>query len=81
MSDGRARTQRGLGLFGTLVILGLAAVAGYYVYVGVFQEGSQAPSCKEAQQDCMKRCRRTSTDQASSAACQTECQRAFDACK
>ena len=81
MSDRRARAQRGLGLFGTLVILVLAAGAGYYVYVGVFRDGGQAPSCKEAQQDCMKMCRRTSTDQASAAACQNECQRKFDACK
>lgn len=81
MSHGRAGDQRGLGLFGSLVILALAAAAGYYVYVGVFQDSSQAPSCKDAQQDCMKRCRRTSTDQASSAACQNECQRALDACK
>ena len=81
MSDRHAGTQRGLGLFGTLVILVIAAVAGYYVYVGAFRDASQAPSCKEAQQDCMKRCRRTSTDQVSSAACQAECQRAFDACR
>ena len=81
MSDGRARDQRGLGLFGTLVILAIAAVAGYYVYLGVFRDGGQAPSCKEAQQDCMKACRRTSTDQASAAACQGECQRKLDACK
>ena len=80
MSDGRAADQRGLGLFGTLVILAIAAVAGYYVYVGVFRDG-QAPSCSEAQQDCMKACRRTSTDQASAAACQSECQRKRDACK
>ena len=81
MGDGRARGQRGLGTFGALVILAIAAVAGYYVYVGVFQDGGQAPSCKEAQQDCMKKCRRTSTDQASAATCQNECQRAFDACR
>jgi hypothetical protein len=80
MSDGRAGDQRGLGLFGTLVILAIAAGAGYYVYVGVFRDG-QAPSCSEAQQDCMKACRRTSTDQASAAACQGECQRKRDACK
>jgi len=80
MGDTRARDQRGMGLFGTLVILAIAAVAGYYVYVGVFRDG-QAPSCNEAQQDCMKACRRTSTDQASAAACQGECQRKRDACK
>jgi len=69
-----------MGLFGTPVILAIAVVAGYYVYVGVFRDG-QAPSCSEAQQDCMKACRRTSTDQASAAACQSECQRKRDACK
>jgi hypothetical protein len=70
-----------LGVFGTLIILVLAAVAGYYVYQEVFLGGSQGPSCKEAYQNCMKECRRTTTDQASALACQNECQRAFDACK
>ena len=81
MGNRCARTQRGLGLFGTLIILVLAAVAGYYVYQEVFLGGSQGPSCKEAYQNCMKECRRTTTDQASALACQNECQRSFDACK
>jgi hypothetical protein len=74
-----ARAQRG-GALGTLVILVVVAVAGYYVYTEWFQEG-RTPSCKEADQACIKNCRRTSTDQDSIAACQKECQRKLDACK
>jgi hypothetical protein len=70
-----------LGLFGTLIILALAAVAGYFVYVEVFEGGGRNPSCKEANQNCIKNCRRSSTDQASISTCQNECQRALDACK
>lgn len=81
MNPARTATQRGMGLFGTLVILAIAALGGYYVYVEVFQGGGRAPSCNEAHQSCLKNCRRTSTDQASIAACQDACKRALDACK
>jgi hypothetical protein len=81
MSKGCARTQRGLGFFGTLIILVLAAIAGYFVYQEVFIGSSDGPSCKQAHQNCMKQCRRTTTDQGAALACQNECQRAFDACK
>ncbi|MGH8700770.1 MAG: hypothetical protein ACREVR_06280 [Burkholderiales bacterium] len=70
-----------MGVFGTLIILVLAAVAGYFVYQEVFTGGSEGPSCTGVHQNCMKECRRTTTDQASASACQNECQRAFDACK
>lgn len=76
-----ATTQHGMGLFGMLIILVLAAVAGYYVYQEVFLGGGDGPSCKEAHQACMKQCRRTTTDQPSALACQNECQRVLDACK
>jgi len=81
MNPAFAKAQRGLGAFGTLVILVAAAVAGYYVYIEVFEGGDRTPSCKEASQACFKNCRRTSTDQASITACQNECQRKLDACK
>ncbi len=81
MGKGWAKTQRGLSSFGTLIILVLAAVAGYFVYQEVFTGGSQGPSCKQAHQNCMKECRRTTTDHAAALACQNECQRALDACK
>ncbi len=76
-----AGSQRGLGLFGILIILVLAALAGYWVYQEVFLGGSGAPSCKESRQDCMRQSRRTTTEQAAALACQNECQRALDACR
>ena len=79
MAGGCARTQRGLGAFGTLILLVIVAVAAYFVYQEVFPEGSR--SCKEAHQHCMQQCRRTATDQAAATGCQNECQRALDACK
>jgi hypothetical protein len=74
-----ARAQRGLGAFGTLILLVVVAVAAYYVYQEVFPEGSR--SCKEAHQNCMKQCRRAATDQAAATACQNECQRTLDVCR
>jgi hypothetical protein len=79
MAGRSARTQRGLGAFGTLILLAIVVVAAYYVYQEVFPEGSR--SCKEVHQNCMKQCRRTATDQAAATACQNECQRALDACR
>ena len=80
MKPAFARAQRG-GALGTLIVLVIVALAGYYAYTEWFQDGGRTPSCKEADQACIKNCRRTSTDQASIAACQADCQRKLAACK
>lgn len=75
-----AGAQRG-GAFGTLIVLVLVAVGGYYLYLEMFEGGGRTPSCSEASQACIKNCRRTSTEQAAIDACQKECQRKLEACK
>lgn len=73
-------SQRGLGLFGALIIVALAIVALYYVYKGVTGE-DEAPSCRGAHTSCLQTCRRTRTDAADWQRCQEACQRDFDACE
>ncbi len=71
--------QWGLGLFGMLVILAIAAVAGYYLYKAV-SEVDEGPGCKDAYTSCMRYCRRTTTETAAAQSCQQTCQRDLDAC-
>jgi len=73
------RSQRGLGWFGSLIVLAIAVGAGYYAYLGV-AESDQAPSCAAAQNSCLQKCRRTSTESADAQSCQQACQREADAC-
>lgn len=62
-----------------LVILAIAAAAGYYLYKAI-SEVDEGPGCKDAFTSCMRYCRRTTTDDASAQKCQQSCQRDFDAC-
>jgi hypothetical protein len=73
-------SQRGLGSFGLLVVLAIAAAAGYYAYKGI--TGADAPpSCREAFNHCMKTCRRTATEAPAAQACQESCSRDQAACE
>jgi hypothetical protein len=72
-------SQQGLSLFGVLVILAIAAAAGYYLYKAI-SAVDEGPGCKDAFTSCMRYCRRTTTDDASAQLCQQACQRDFDAC-
>lgn len=74
------RLQRGLGLFGALVIVALAAVVLYYAYKGVTGEDEE-PTCRSTHTDCLQNCRRTRTESADLQRCQDFCQREFDACE
>src|SRR2546429_9332464 len=56
-----ASYQRGLGAFGTLVVIAIAVVAGYYVYKGVTGR-SEPPTCAGSFHACMMFCRRPGTD-------------------
>jgi len=72
-------SQRGLSAFGVLVILAIVVAAAYYAYKGI-TGGGEAPTCKEAFNECMKICRRTTTEAPAAQACQQACERNFDAC-
>ena len=73
-------SQRGLGLFGALVIVAVVAVVLYYAYKGVTGE-DDAPSCHSAYADCVKTCRRTRTEAAALQSCQDFCKREADECE
>lgn len=66
------RPQRGLSSFGMLIVLAIAVAAGYYAYKGI-TGGGDAESCKEAFNECMKTCRRTTTEAPAAQACQEAC--------
>jgi len=81
MSDRvRSGLQQGLGTLGSLIVIAIAAVAAYYIYVNVF-EGEASPSCKKDLEHCMQRCRKTSTDTSAAQACQASCQREAHLCE
>jgi len=64
--------QRGLGAFGALVVLALAALAGYYLYTGLSGDDEDA-TCGTQFESCMQSCRRSQTDNADMQACQSKC--------
>jgi hypothetical protein len=80
MSGARRRLQQGLGALGTLIVIAIAAVAAYYIYLGVTGEDS-APTCKKDLEYCMQRCRKTSTDTNAEQACQSACRREAHLCE
>ena len=64
--------QRGLGAFGTLIVLALAAAAGYYLYLSLNGE-DETPTCSTQYESCMQACRRSQTDNSDMQACQEKC--------
>jgi hypothetical protein len=72
--------QRGLGLFGALLLVAIAAVALYYVYKGVSGEGEE-PSCRGTYTACQQNCRRTRTEVVALQNCQDFCRREADECE
>ena len=72
--------QRGMGTFCTLLVIAIAAVAAYYVYMGVTGEG-EAPTCGTEFEYCMKQCRRTAADNDAAQACQKKCEKDADLCR
>jgi hypothetical protein len=75
------RLERGLGAFGTLVIVVVAVVAGYYVYKNVFMAPDEPPSCKAALNSCIANCRKTTSESADAQACQARCSSDAQACE
>jgi hypothetical protein len=72
--------QRGLSSLGALVVIVVALVAAYYVYLAVTGE-EQVPSCDTEFEACMKLCRRTATDNDAMQACQKKCESDAEFCK
>lgn len=72
--------QRGLSAFGVLIVLAIFVAAAYYAYKGI-TGGGDAPTCKEASNECMKICRRTTTEAPAAQACQEACLRDQAACE
>lgn len=72
--------QRGLGLFGALLIVAIAAAALYYVYLGVTGEGEE-PSCRGTYNACQQNCRRTRTETVALQNCQDFCRRELAQCE
>ena len=72
--------QRGLGALGTLIVLALAAVAAYYLYVG-FNGGDEKPTCGEQFESCMQACNRSQTDNTTMQGCRQKCEEDQSTCK
>jgi hypothetical protein len=72
--------QRGLGAFGALVVIVLAAVAAYYVYLGVTGQ-DEKPTCASELRSCMKNCNRSATDNDSMQACERKCESDASLCR
>jgi hypothetical protein len=72
-------SERGLGWFGTLVVLALAVAAGYYAYQQLTVP-DEVPSCAAALNGCVHKCRQTATENSAMQACQQACRREADVC-
>ena len=73
--------QRGLGLFGSLVVLAILIAGGYYLYKNVLMAPDAPPSCKAALNSCVANCRKTNTEAPEVQACQERCGRTAEECE
>jgi hypothetical protein len=68
------KRERGLGAFGTLVVIALFVAGGYYAYKYAMEPDTvSAPSCKAQLNSCIANCRKTTTEAAQNQACQQDC--------
>ena len=67
------------GTLGTIVILAVIGVLGYYGWKALMEDET-TPTCSAEQNSCLARCRKTSTEAPAMQACQEECARRFAAC-
>ena len=74
------KLQRGLGLLGVLIVIAIAVAVAYYSYKGITGAG-EAETCKEGFNECMKICRRSTTEAPAAQACQDACRRDQTACE
>jgi hypothetical protein len=75
-----APAQRGLGALGALIVLILAAVAAYYIYLSLTGQ-DEKPTCASELQSCMASCNRSATDNDSMQACERKCESDADLCR
>jgi hypothetical protein len=73
--------QRGLGTFGSLVVLAILVAAGYYAYKSLLLAPDEPPSCKAALSSCVANCRKTNTEAPDVQACQERCSRTAEECE
>ncbi len=62
-----------------LLVLAIAGAIGYYAYKAM-EGGGGPPSCSAAQNACMQKCRRTTTENQEAQACQAACTRERETC-
>lgn len=79
MSRRSSRTQLG-GALGTIVLLVVIGFVGYWVYNHVLFSDAP-PSCKEQLNDCLRICRRTTSEAPDYQACEQRCNQQAEACK
>jgi hypothetical protein len=72
--------QRGLSLFGLVVILLIVGAGGYFAYQWYLERGD-TPTCKDDLTACMRMCRRLSTESAEAQKCQAACESDAAACE
>lgn len=73
--------QRGLGAFGSLVVLAIFVAGGYYAYKYVMEPDTvSAPSCKAQLNSCMANCRKTTSEAPQAQACQQDCNNKSASC-
>lgn len=65
----------------TLIVVVIAAIAGYFIYQEMFVGGGDASSCKQVFESCSRKCRTTETETTTYNACLKKCQGALEECK
>jgi len=74
--------QRGLGAFGSVVVLALFVAGGYYAYKYAMEPDTvAAPSCKATLNSCTVNCRKTTTEAPQYQASQQECNARAASCE
>lgn len=70
------------GALTTLIVLAALAVIGYYLYQQYFgAESSAPPSCRAQLNDCLRICRRTTSEAPDYQACEQRCNAQAQACE
>ena len=61
----------------TLIVVVIAAIAGYFIYQEMFVGGGDAPSCKQVFESCSRKCLTAETETTAYTACLKKCQGAL----
>jgi len=71
-------SQRGLGWFGSLVVLAIVVGAGYLLYKELVLGGDE--NCRTEEAHCLQTCRRNATDNAAMQSCLARCRSEAASC-